>query len=243
MMEPLKAKALDILRGLGLSEYEALAYIDLLLKDSASPKSISRSTGIPYTKVYEVLKRLERKGWSECVSRRPVLYAAKRPSDIVGSLRRELLERLDRAEKILVELERLGSEKASLSSILVARSSDAINSIVLELYKRAERELRAVIATPRMASLLSRLEERRDLSIRILLKEGLEFPRIGEVRRAAVVLPIDIVIADSSCMLLSLGRLLETAKPRIYGVFLSDRELMHAVIEYFEWIWGTAKKD
>lgn len=47
---------------LGLSEYEAKAYLSLLRESPATAYEIGKSSGIPTSKVYEVLKRLIEKG-------------------------------------------------------------------------------------------------------------------------------------------------------------------------------------
>jgi sugar-specific transcriptional regulator TrmB len=55
-------KALTHLGELGLSEYEGRAYISLLRNSPATAYEISKHSGIPTSKVYEVLKRLSAKG-------------------------------------------------------------------------------------------------------------------------------------------------------------------------------------
>lgn len=48
---------------LGLSEYEAKAYIALLEKNPATAYEVAKSSGIPTSKIYEVLSRLAEKGF------------------------------------------------------------------------------------------------------------------------------------------------------------------------------------
>lgn len=47
---------------LGLSEYEAKAYISLLRESPATAYKIGKSSGVPTSKIYEVLKKLTEKG-------------------------------------------------------------------------------------------------------------------------------------------------------------------------------------
>jgi sugar-specific transcriptional regulator TrmB len=46
----------------GLSEYEARAYVGLLGKNPATAYELARASGIPTSKIYEVVSRLEEKG-------------------------------------------------------------------------------------------------------------------------------------------------------------------------------------
>ena len=62
------------LRGFGLTEYEARVYITLLENGSMTAAEISSASGIAYSRIYEVLTRLEKKGWIEALSGRPKLY-------------------------------------------------------------------------------------------------------------------------------------------------------------------------
>lgn len=66
----------ELTRKLGLNEYEAKAYIALSQMGSAQVAGISRSSGIPRARVYDVLVSLEQKGFVVKKPSKPLQYEA-----------------------------------------------------------------------------------------------------------------------------------------------------------------------
>ncbi len=237
-MEANIGEAVEALRKLGLSRYEALAYLHLLISREASPKAVCSATGIPYTKVYDVLKRLEKKGWIIQISERPILYVAKNPSEVIKTVEENFKCRISKARKLLSELERFKAEGASVASVLVVRNFDALVSIIKDFFKEAEVEVRTLVATKYINELVNSLLSREDLKVKILLRPGMKAPQRGEYRYiVGGILPLDLIISDSSKMLLSLGRMAAASRPRVFGVVVSDEELVSAAVEYFDTLW------
>ncbi|MBI5586977.1 MAG: TrmB family transcriptional regulator [Deltaproteobacteria bacterium] len=91
---------------LGLSEYEARAYVSLLAKNPATAYEIGKHSGVPTSKVYEVLKKLHDKGsvlvLDEGKTRRYVPVEPEelldRHKDLVESLRDDLSDIRGRKE-------------------------------------------------------------------------------------------------------------------------------------------------
>lgn len=76
----LSQKALNALQELGLTDYEVKAYVSLLGYGAQTAAEVSRQSGVPYSKVYDVLGRLEQKGWVESDAGRPSTYYPKPPN-------------------------------------------------------------------------------------------------------------------------------------------------------------------
>ena len=49
------------LTGIGLSEYEARAYVALIEKNPVTAYELAKTSGIPTSKIYEVISRLSEK--------------------------------------------------------------------------------------------------------------------------------------------------------------------------------------
>ena len=73
---------IESLKVLGLSSYEAIAYYHLNSMIEAKAVEISDKSNIPRTKIYSVLKDLEKKGYIETDFGHPNIYTAVNPAII-----------------------------------------------------------------------------------------------------------------------------------------------------------------
>lgn len=90
-MNNLKGSELQkALETLGLTEYEAKAYISLVQKGTSNAGNLSKLAEIPHSKIYEVLTRLEKKKLVEVQTGRPLFFKAIKPSLAIKGVRTEL---------------------------------------------------------------------------------------------------------------------------------------------------------
>jgi len=78
----------DIIRGLkslGLSGYEAKAYLTLLDKGDLSAEDLSRNSDIPLPRVYAVIDELSVKGFVKIIEGRPKLFEAIEPEEALNN--------------------------------------------------------------------------------------------------------------------------------------------------------------
>ena len=68
------------LEKIGLTSYEIKTFSELLRSGEITASDISQKSGVPYSKIYEVLGSLEEKGWIGSDDSRPTKYLAKSPS-------------------------------------------------------------------------------------------------------------------------------------------------------------------
>ncbi|MBC7130795.1 TrmB family transcriptional regulator, partial [Candidatus Bathyarchaeota archaeon] len=92
-----------LLRKVGLTEYEAEAYLLLLEKGALTAKQISYGAQIPYSKVYQILNSLEKKGWVEVARKRPSKYFPKSPETALMITRKALENEWMQVEAALIE--------------------------------------------------------------------------------------------------------------------------------------------
>src|SRR6266851_4386159 len=83
-------KTRKALKEFGLTEYEAKVYVSLVESGTQAASELSRTASIPYSKIYEILGNLERKGWVETEQGRPSKYYPKAPSTALESSRSRL---------------------------------------------------------------------------------------------------------------------------------------------------------
>lgn len=83
---------------MGLTEYESKAYLSLASFISATALEISETSGVPQSKIYEVLRSLAKKGFIEITRGKPLKYSVVPPQDIFEKSRINIKEELDEAE-------------------------------------------------------------------------------------------------------------------------------------------------
>ena len=89
------------LADLGLSKYESRAYVSLLSEHPARPYQISKSAGVPASKIYEVMGRLEARGLVVQMKGQHEGYAPKDPEKALAEWRADYLGRLGDVEQRL----------------------------------------------------------------------------------------------------------------------------------------------
>ncbi|MBI5025370.1 MAG: TrmB family transcriptional regulator [Nitrospirae bacterium] len=73
---------------LGLSEYEAKAYLALLKESPSTAYEIAKASGVPTSKVYEVVKRLEGRGMIQVIRGEHVkMFVPVSPDEFIGNYR------------------------------------------------------------------------------------------------------------------------------------------------------------
>jgi len=137
------------LKGLGLTQYEIKAYIALLAKGPMQANAVSREADIPYSKIYDVLSNLEKKGWIETDHDRPARYYPKSPSTAVETVKMKFESELKRSEaQIISELQPIYESKDTRETpkIWIVRGEFNILTKIREAVSRCEAEL--LIAVP-----------------------------------------------------------------------------------------------
>lgn len=73
-------KSRKALEKIGLTSYEIRTFSSLLKAKELTASDLSQKSGVPYSKIYEVLGILEEKGWIGSDDSRPTKYFAKSPA-------------------------------------------------------------------------------------------------------------------------------------------------------------------
>ncbi len=94
---------IETLKKIGLTTYEATAYITLSSIISATAVEISKNSQIPRSKIYDVLKSLSKKGFVEIENGRPLKYNINPPLNVINKQKEVIVSELDKlAEKLNV---------------------------------------------------------------------------------------------------------------------------------------------
>ena len=80
----------NALRNLGFREYEAKVYAALIVRGELTASEIHKVSGVPRTKVYEVLRNLEDKGFVEVIKSSPASFRAIDPEMVLEDYKQSL---------------------------------------------------------------------------------------------------------------------------------------------------------
>ncbi|WP_128774209.1 TrmB family transcriptional regulator [Actinomyces oricola] len=97
------ASTAEHLQALGMTEWEAKAYLALLDEAPLSGYAVAKNSGVPRAKVYEVLASLVDKGVVHLARGEPTLYGALPPKELVARLREDFSQKLDDADQALAQ--------------------------------------------------------------------------------------------------------------------------------------------
>ncbi len=99
-------RAVEVLGRVGLTLYEARAYIALVARGVGDAATIAHAAGIPRTSSYKVLESLVGKKYATPTGGKPVLYQPKPPLDVAEELKTaigEVFEKLNLLHTLVAE--------------------------------------------------------------------------------------------------------------------------------------------
>ena len=86
---------ISTLKGIGLTMYEAQAYVTLTSLISSTATEIAEKSGIPRSKIYDVLKGLDKKNFIEVEDGRPQTYNVKSPVEVLDREKEKINSEID----------------------------------------------------------------------------------------------------------------------------------------------------
>lgn len=211
---------------LGLTTYEARAYVTLVRRDSFTAAQIARTAGLPRQRIYDVLASLVEKGLASARPGTVVKYAALAPELAVERLvagRRATMEALERDASDVIG--RLGPEFAAgqahsdpMEYIEVLRDRGAISERFTELQANVKREIlvftKPPYAMPPQENVGGIAVARTHLARSIYELDVLDDPvhaaairrfiEAGEEARFVERVPLKLVIADETTVLVAM---------------------------------------
>lgn len=243
-------KTKTLLKKVGLTDYEADAYLLLLEKGALTAKQISYGAQIPYSKVYQALNSLEKKGWIESARKRPSKYFPKSPETALKTARAALENEWLQIEKTVADellpiYEKLKTKEKY--DIWVLRGALNIISKFKEMAKKCKQEM--LIALPFVKEeflmdfyqlLHSFIGEKTQ--VRFMMLRGLSenmykmLSRIGEVRCRTKMFGGG-VISDGSEVLLLFG----DDRGEMSAIWSDHPGLAALAKDYFNYLWKESE--
>ena len=243
---------------LGLSGYEAAAYLALTRRGQAAGAEVARLAGLPRQRIYDVLDSLVGRGFATVQPGRPALYAPAEPAAALRRLvdeRRAGLEALEReaadaVARLTPAYEAGRGAGEPLEFVEVLREPAAIARRFAELETAAEREILVFTKPPYAVEpeanveglrLLERKIEARSVYERSIYDHPAQvaaierFVAAGEQARVVDRLPLKLVVIDERVALFTLE------DPALAIMVVRHSSLARLLKVAFEAVWAQAE--
>jgi len=243
-------KTRKALRETGLTDYEIRAYLALLSSGPLTASQVSKDADLPYSKIYEVLQALERKGWIEVESGRPKIYYPKSPSEAVEATRLRVENSLRNLEsQVLTELEPIYEKRGiqERPDIWIVRGIFNIVSKARETLGRSRSEL--MLALPFLErTLINTLTpdlihmKSTSVAVKLMVTKEVDENILNKISKLAEIRVRDQmfgggIISDGKEVMLLLGG----NGGEALAIWSDHLGLTKLAKEYFEHLWRDAK--
>jgi len=251
----LSDKTRKALERIGLTSYEIKTYSALLKTGQINASDLSQKSGVPYSKIYEVLGTLEEKGWIGSDDSRPTQYFAKSPATAIETTKQNLEAEFKKNESVIVkELTPLYEQSGTSERPDIWVLSGVVNiaSKILEMVDSCRNEV--MVAIPKVAEDLAkealpklRLLHDRGVDITILVSEDVNSETLKSLSRVANVkikkgLFGGGIISDKRYVVILLGEDLGTSSSaEAVAIWADHSGLAGFAREYFEYLLKESK--
>ena len=244
------------LENIGLTSYEIRSYTTLLKEREINASEISEKSGVPYSKIYEILGALEEKGWIGSDDSRPTKYFAKSPTTALETTKQSAEnEFLKNRSVILTELTSLYEKSGTSEKPDIWVISGAMNIVakIMELVENCRSEV--LIAIPQAGEeivkqslpKLRQLNE-KGVKITILTSDKLDKESVKAISRIAKIkiksgLFGGGIISDKRYVVILMGPEISGSKTTdIVAIWADHAGLAGFAKEYFEYLLKDAKE-
>ncbi len=161
---------ISVLKGLGLTMYEAQAYLTLTSLISSTASEVAEKSGIPRSKIYDVLKGLIKKNFIDVEDGRPLTYNVKSPVEVLSREKEKIDSQIDDTITRLTNIYENGMSQVQAPIWRIYSVEKIINQEV-EIIKRAKNTVNMRIGflfEGEGEALIKAFKKRRSLKVNIL---------------------------------------------------------------------------
>ncbi|HLM70384.1 MAG: TrmB family transcriptional regulator [Candidatus Lutacidiplasmatales archaeon] len=144
-------KAAEVLGKVGLTQYEARAYIALVARGLGDAATLATAAGIPRTSAYKVLESLAEKGYAKPTGGKPILFRPTPPLDVAETLKTAIQEVFEK----LALLHRVVAEHGEPQLVYLLSGREKVLQKIGELLDQSTEAF--ILTTPQLADLRDEL--------------------------------------------------------------------------------------
>lgn len=127
------------LKKLGLTEYEARAYVGVLKLGEGTIQDICQAGELPRSRTYDIMRKLAQKGYVEIGAYKPLMYRAIDPNVVTKEMTSEIIRTRDEVLTSLTNLQK--KDERSSSPVWMLFDERGIELSVKSLLDRSEKEI------------------------------------------------------------------------------------------------------
>ena len=244
------------LEKIGLTSYEIRAYTTLIKDGESNASEISQNSGVPYSKIYEILGTLEEKGWIDSDDSRPTKYVAKAPANALETTKQNTDALFSENKNVILsELLPLYEKSGTSEKPDIWFISGAMNIVskIMEMVEHCREEV--MIAVPQAGELivkqaLPKLRQLHDKGVKITILISDEFDK-ESIKAISRVADVKVkgglfgggIISDSRYVVILLGPEISSSNSsEIVAIWADHAGLAGFAREYFDFLLKDAKK-
>ncbi len=196
-------KMVASLQKIGLSQYEAKAFLAVVVLGVGNAEIIAQTAGIPRTSSYKVLDALEKKGFVVSSEGRPKIYKPEELSKIRDRFVSEVDELFDKLEFVHEYL----MEKGEPQLVYTIYGRERVLRKLMEIVDLSDYEL--IISTPVFSeirkALLKNLEQAVNRGVRVIIitSPNQKVPLNANIYRREGLIATDVVSDNKRALLAS----------------------------------------
>jgi len=243
------------LEKIGLTSYEIRTYTSLVDGGELNAQELSQKSGVPYSKIYEILGSLEEKGWIGSDESRPTKYFAKSPSNALETTKQSIEnEFTTNQNNILSELAPLYEKTGTSEKPDIWFISGAMNifSKIETMVEHCRQEV--MIAVPKAGEEIVkqalpklRLLHDKGIDITILTSDSFDKDSLKSISRVADVKVKEgmfgggIIFDKRYVVILFAPEIGSSSSSEIVAIWADHAGLAGFAREYFEYLLKDAK--
>jgi sugar-specific transcriptional regulator TrmB len=157
-------RAILVLERVGLTSYEARAYIALVARGYGDAATIAQAAGIPRTSAYKVLESLAQKGYAFATGGKPSLFKPHPPLEVAEKLKTDIHEVFEKLEA----LRQIVADQGEPQLVYLLNGKEKVLGKLGEMLDKAAKTF--ILTAPQIAELREELGKK----IANALKRGVE---------------------------------------------------------------------
>lgn len=196
-------KASRTLESIGLSNYEARAYIALVAHGYGDAETIAETSGIPRTSSYKVLQSLCQKGFAMSTSGRPRIFKPEEPEKLKKKIIPPITDTFDKLET----LSEIMRDRGEPQLVYTITGKSRVIAKIGELLDKSSKSV--IIASPNFHEIRAPLAKKMDnaigrgVGITIITGAGQKVPENAKIVRKDGLIASDVIIDGTTALLAS----------------------------------------